>query len=48
MTLTLSDTGRIDELSVGLCRSSDLQAVRAWLYAWCAAGFAAVVDKAPK
>jgi AcrR family transcriptional regulator len=48
MTLTLSETGRIDQLSDGLCRSSDLQAVRARLYAWCAAGFAAVVAKAPK
>ena len=46
MMLALSETGRIDQLSDGLCRSSDLEAVRARLYAYCAAGFAAVARKA--
>ena len=43
MMLTLSETGRIDQLSDGLCRSSDLEAVRRRLYAYCAAGFEAVI-----
>jgi AcrR family transcriptional regulator len=45
MMLTLSETGRIDQLSGGLCRSTDLQAVRARLYAWCAAGLEEVVRR---
>jgi AcrR family transcriptional regulator len=45
MMLALSETGRIDQLSDGLCRSSDLEAVRARLYAYCAAGFEAVVSQ---
>ena len=47
MMLTLSETGRIDQLSGGLCRSTDLQAVRARLYAWCAAGLAEIVRRRP-
>ena len=47
MMLTLSETGRIDQLSEGLCRSTDLEAVRARLYAWCAAGLQEVVRRAP-
>jgi AcrR family transcriptional regulator len=43
MMLALSETGRIDQLSDGLCHSSDLEGVRARLYAYCAAGFEAVV-----
>ena len=43
--LTLSETGRIDQLSEGLCRSSDLEAVRGRLYAWCAAGIQEVVAR---
>ena len=43
MMLALSETGRIDQLSDGLCRSSDLEAVRRRLYAYCAAGFEAVI-----
>ena len=39
MMLALSETGRIDQLSDGLCRSNDLEAVRQRLYAYCAAGF---------
>jgi AcrR family transcriptional regulator len=45
MMLTLSETGRIDQLSEGLCRSTDLQAVRARLFDYCAAGFEAVIRK---
>lgn len=45
MMLTLSETGRIDQLSDGLCRSTDLEAVRARLYAWCAAGLSEVVGR---
>jgi AcrR family transcriptional regulator len=45
MMLALSETGRIDQLSDGLCHSSDLQAVRARLYAYCAAGFEAVAAR---
>lgn len=47
MMLALSETGRIDQLSDGLCRSTDLEAVRTRLYAWCAAGLAEVVDRRP-
>lgn len=45
MMLALSETGRVDQLSDGLCHSSDLEAVRARLYAYCAAGFEAVVRR---
>ncbi|HEX6859403.1 MAG TPA: TetR/AcrR family transcriptional regulator [Caulobacteraceae bacterium] len=44
MMLALSETGRIDQLSDGLCHASDLEAVRARLYAYCAAGFEAVTQ----
>ncbi len=46
MMLSLSETGRIDSLSEGECHSSDLEAVRARLFAYCAAGFEAVIAKA--
>lgn len=45
MMLTLSETGRIDHLSGDLCRSTDLEAVRERLYAWCAAGLREVVAR---
>ncbi|KQY29591.1 TetR family transcriptional regulator [Caulobacter sp. Root1455] len=48
MMLALSETGRIDSLSEGLCHSSDLPAVRARLFAYCAAGFEAVIARAPQ
>lgn len=48
MMLSLSETGRIDSLSEGECHSSDLEAVRARLFAYCAAGFEAVIAKAGK
>lgn len=47
MMLALSETGRIDQLSDGLCRSTDLEAVRARLYAYCAAGISEVVRRKP-
>jgi hypothetical protein len=46
MTLSVAETGRIDQLSDGLCQSSDLEAVRQRLYTYCAAGFEAVIRKA--
>jgi AcrR family transcriptional regulator len=46
MMLTLSETGRIDSLSEGLCHSSDLAAARERLFAYCAAGFERVVARA--
>jgi AcrR family transcriptional regulator len=46
MTLSVAETGRIDQLSNGLCQSSDLEAVRQRLYTYCAAGFEAVIRKA--
>ena len=45
MMMTVAETGRIDQLSDGLCHSSDLEAARARLYAYCAAGFEAVIAK---
>jgi AcrR family transcriptional regulator len=45
MMLALSETGRIDQLSEGLCRSTDLEAVRARLFDYCAAGIEAVVGR---
>ena len=43
MMLALSETGRIDQLSEGLCHSHDLEAIRARLYRYCAAGFEALI-----
>lgn len=48
MMLTLSETGRIDSLSEGECHSSDLESVRQRLFAYCAAGFEAVIAKQNK
>ncbi len=42
LTLTFAETGRIDKLSGGLCRSSDLDSVHRRLVPFCAAGFRAV------
>jgi AcrR family transcriptional regulator len=47
MMLALSETGRIDQLSDGLCRSNDLEAVRARLYAYCAAGIQEIARRKP-
>ena len=42
LTLTFAETGRIDKLSGGICRSSDLASVHARLVPYCAAGFRAL------
>lgn len=42
LTLTLAETGRIDTLSSGLCRSEDIAAVTPRMIAYAAAGFRAV------
>jgi AcrR family transcriptional regulator len=48
LTLTFAETGRIDKLSGGVCRSNDLDAVHERLVPFCAAGFRAVcVRKRP-
>lgn len=47
MMLALSETGRIDQLSDGLCHSTDLEAVRARLYAYCAAGIEEIAGRRP-
>lgn len=39
LTLTFSETGRIDRLSNNLCRSGDLEAIEPLMIAYCAAGF---------
>lgn len=48
MMLAVSETGRIDQLSDGLCRSDDMAAVRSRLYAYCAAGLREVVARHPQ
>jgi len=48
MMLAVSETGRIDQLSEGLCRSTDLAAVRERLFDYCAAGFEAIVEAAAR
>ncbi|WP_420240879.1 TetR/AcrR family transcriptional regulator [Roseiterribacter gracilis] len=48
LTLTLGTTGRIDRLSNGLCRSDDVEALRARMIAYAAAGFHAVCEPQPK
>jgi AcrR family transcriptional regulator len=45
LTLTLSQTGRIDRLSNGICRSSDFGAVHERMAPFIAAGFLAVCGK---
>lgn len=42
LTLTLSDTGRLDRLSDGRCRSSDIDSIAPRMIEYCAAGFRAV------
>ncbi len=46
ITLTLSQTGRIDRLSGGLCRSSDLRAAYARMVPYAAGGLRAVCEAA--
>lgn len=45
LTLTLSETGRIDRLSKNACRSSDLEAIEPRMVAYCAAGFRKVCER---
>lgn len=48
LTLTFAETGRIDKLSGGVCKSSDLASVHERLVPFCAAGFRALcTDKPP-
>ena len=42
LTLTLGETGRLDRLSHGLCRSGDLETAGAYMVKFAAAGFRAV------
>jgi AcrR family transcriptional regulator len=42
LTLTFAETGRIDKLSGGACKSSDLDSVHERLVPYCAAGFRAL------
>jgi len=46
LTLTFAETGRIDTLSGGLCRSSDLDSVHERLAPYVAAGFRALCGRA--
>ena len=46
LTLTFAETGRIDQLSGGLCRSSDLDAVQERLAPYVAAGLRALCARA--
>lgn len=48
MMLCVSETGRIDLLSDGACRASDLEAVRIRLTSYCAAGFRALAEGSSK
>jgi AcrR family transcriptional regulator len=48
LTLTFAQTGRIDRLSDGLCRSSDFAAASARMSRYIAAGFKAVCARNPK
>ncbi|HXW74403.1 MAG TPA: TetR family transcriptional regulator [Steroidobacteraceae bacterium] len=46
LTLTFAETGRIDKLSGGLCRSNDLDSVHQRLVPYVAAGFRALCARA--
>jgi AcrR family transcriptional regulator len=48
LTLTFAETGRIDKLSGGICRASDLDSVHRRLVPYCAAGFRAICSQGPK
>ena len=45
LTLTFAETGRIDNLSGGLCRSSDMRSINERMPRFLAAGFRALADK---
>jgi AcrR family transcriptional regulator len=48
LTMTLAETGRIDNLSGGVCRSSDMSAINARMPKFIAAGFEALCGKGRK
>ncbi|WP_426027006.1 TetR/AcrR family transcriptional regulator [Brevundimonas sp. TWP2-3-4b2] len=48
LTLTLGETGRLDRLSNGLCRSGDLESACDYIVRFAAAGFRAVCDGPPR
>jgi hypothetical protein len=48
LTLTFAETRRIDNLSNGLCRSTDLDAVHKRLVPFCTAGFRALCSPAAR
>lgn len=48
LTLTFAQTGRIDLLSNGLCKSTDFAAASARMSRYIAAGFSAVCERAPE
>lgn len=48
LTLTFAETGRIDRLSSGKCRSSDYEAVKARMAVYAAAGFQAICQRRPR
>jgi AcrR family transcriptional regulator len=45
LTLSFAKTGRIDKLSGGLCKASDLDSVHERLVPFCAAGFRALCER---
>ena len=45
LTLTFAETGRIDNLSSGICRSSDMQAINERMPVFLAAGFRALAGQ---
>ena len=47
MTTTFAETGRIDQLSHGVCRSDDLDTIHARMIPFLAAGFNAICAPAP-
>jgi len=47
LTLTLGETGRLDRLSGGLCRSGDLETACNYMVRFAAAGFRAVCERPP-
>lgn len=48
LTLTFAETGRIDNLSQGICRAADLDSVHERLVPFISAGFRAVCEKTKK
>jgi hypothetical protein len=46
MTHNMARTGRLDELSHGLCSSSDFESIRRYMATFMAAGFKAICQPA--